>query len=65
MVIIKHERCLQFGSLYPHAKFQVILLDNFKDMSNFKTCRNAVSLHERHHYLIWILQKSKLLKNEN
>ena len=33
---------VRFGGLYPHAKFQVILLGNFEDMSNFKTCRNAV-----------------------
>ena len=32
-----------------------ILLVNFEDISNFKTYHNAVSLHGRHHYLIFIL----------
>ena len=34
----KNQNVLQFGGLYTHAKFQVILLVNFKDMSNFNTC---------------------------
>ena len=50
---------LQFSGLYPHTKFQVILLVNFKNMSNFKTFRNAVGLSGRHHYLTCILQKNK------
>ena len=50
---------LQFSGVYPHAKFQVILLVNFKDMSNFKTFRNTVGLRGRHHYLTCILQKDK------
>ena len=39
---------LQFGGLYPHANFQVILLVNVKDMSNCMTCRNAVGLRGCH-----------------
>ena len=38
---------LQFGGLYPYAKFQVILLINFEDMFNFNTCHDAVGLRGR------------------
>ena len=51
----KNQNVLQFGGLYTHAKFQVILLVNFKDMSNFNTCRNAVGLRGRHHYHTCVL----------
>ena len=40
MVSMKHKWCLVFDGL-----FQDVLLDNFEDMTNFKTYHNAIILH--------------------